>query len=439
MCIGVRRFRECAEPKFVVDEYNSGVVTVVTPVVAPASGVLLFRLPMVVSCTITLVLGLAPPALAWEPSGKPVFNDPWGTAAAKWRIVDYVNKAINRSHKGSTVYVSSYLFDAKSSADALIRARNRGVKVRVVLDGDNARNQQSRRVKRVLNRDNVWRASPPKRWGRDQSFLVHCDGGCRGNAHNNHTKFYVFTHTGTARNVVMVSSSNLNKGGATRGYNDLLVAKRRATMVKQYARIHAEMANDSPRVGERYRSFVNGRYTSRFYPKPHGSDPVMTDLEKVRCRGVRDGAGRNGRTAINVSMFAWNGTRGESIARKLVRLARERGCDVRIVYGAPSRTVKEILSKAARNGRIRLWDSRFDRDDDGLFDVRVHHKYMLINGHYGADRSAWRVHTGSQNWGRGTLRGGDENTLSVVSRLAYRYYMRNWRDVVREHARQIHR
>jgi phosphatidylserine/phosphatidylglycerophosphate/cardiolipin synthase-like enzyme len=400
----------------------------------------LLRSITILLSALAVVFALAPPAAAWEPSSKPVFNNPWGKKAAKWRIVNHVNKAINRSPRNSTIYISAFLFDAKSSADALIRARNRGVHVQVVLDGDDARTRQARRVKRVLNRDNVWRADAPLRWGPDQSFLVHCEGSCRGRAHNNHTKFYAFTRTGTASDVVMVSSSNLNKGGATRGYNDLFIAKRKPQMLKQYRSIHREMAEDTPRAGvDRYRQLVSGRYTSRFFPKPQGSDPVIQDLEKVRCRGVRDGAGRNGRTAINVSMFAWNNTRGESIARKLVRLARDGGCDVRIVYGAPSKAVKEILRRAARNGHLRLYDSRYDRNGDGAFDVRVHHKYMLINGRYGTDRSAWRVHTGSQNWGRGTLRGGDENTLNVVSRFAYRYYMRNWRDVVGRHTRRIGR
>jgi hypothetical protein len=232
----------------------------------------------------------------------------------------------------------------------------------------------------------------------------------------------------------MVSSSNLNRGGATLGWNDLYEADGKAAMVARYAAIHAEMARDTP-SGDRYQEYHVGIFTLRFYPKPKGGDPVMSDLSKVRCHGATGGAGRGGRTAINVSMFAWNNDRGTAIAKKLISLDRD-GCQVSVIYGAPSRAVRDLLMGSARRGGIKLWDSRMDRNGDGVFDLRVHHKYMLINGSYGGDHSSWRVHTGSQNWGRGTLRGGDENTLTIASRGAYRQYIANW-DHVAANSRRI--
>jgi phosphatidylserine/phosphatidylglycerophosphate/cardiolipin synthase-like enzyme len=397
-----------------------------------------FRPLAAVVMTFAMALAVAPPAAAWEPTGGPMFNNPWGKLGARWKIVNHVTRAINGARPGSRVLVSTFLFDSKASADALIEARNRGVQVQVVFDGDDADTHQARRVANRLNRDNVASAPAPAKWGRDNSFAVFCKGSCRAGQANNHTKFYVFTRTGTASDVVMVSSSNLNKGGAVKGWNDLYVAKSKPQMVKQYSGIHAEMAQDSPADGDRFRELVSGQFISRFYPKPRGGDPVMQDLSKVSCTGADGGAGRNGRTAINVSMFAWNGTRGEAIAKRLVRLDKL-GCDVSVIYGAPSKVVRNILRDSARRGQVKLWDSRYDRNGDGLFDVRVHHKYMLINGHYGTDRSAWRVHTGSQNWGRGTLRGGDENTLTIVNRGAYAKYMKNWSFVRDNGARRIGR
>ncbi|HEX4976345.1 MAG TPA: phospholipase D-like domain-containing protein [Nocardioides sp.] len=385
-----------------------------------------------------MTLTTVSPAAAWEPVEGPVFNNPWGKTGARWKVVNHVLRAVESAPAGSRVLISSFLFDGKRAGDALVRARNRGVAVQVVFDGDDAVSPQARRVARHLNRDNVKAAPAPAKWGPDNSFVVHCKGSCRAGSANNHAKFYVFTRTGSARDVVMVSSSNLNKGGATKGWNDLYVAKSRPQMVEQYTSIHAEMAQDSPSDGDGYRELTSGPFTSRFYPKRRGGDPVMADLSKVSCRGATDGAGVNGRTAINVSMFAWNADRGERIARRLVRLD-QLGCEVSVIYGAPSKIVRNILRDSARRGQIKLWDSRYDRNGDGIFDARVHHKYMLINGVYGNDRSAWRVHTGSQNWGRGTLRGGDENTLTVVSRGAYARYMDNWRFVRDVGARRIGR
>jgi hypothetical protein len=391
-----------------------------------------------------LVLGLvmvaltAPPAAAWAPPGGPVFNNPWGTYAAKWRIVNTIQQAVRNAPRGSTITMSMFLMDGKNSADALINARNRGVHVQLVFDGDDGRSAMARRMARVFNKDNRPNQPIPARWGADQSFVVFCKGSCRGgsaSSNNNHTKFYTFSQTGEARNVVMVSSSNLNAGGAVRGFNDMWIAKGKPKMYTDYAMIHREMSRDVP-VGNRYRELRDGNLISRFYPKPKGGDPVMADLNKVRCRGANGGAGRNGRTAVNVDMFAWNGDRGLAIARKLIRLDRD-GCDVSIIYGAPSKQIRLLLSGSARRGGVKLWDSRVDRNGDGTYDVRTHGKYVLINGSYGGDRSSWRVHTGSQNWGRGTLRGGDENTLTVVSRAAYGRYIKHWDLIARSYSRRI--
>lgn len=391
---------------------------------------------------LALVVGLvvallgAAPAAAWEPPEGAVFNNPYGKSGAKARIVNTIRKAVREAPPGSTITMSMFLMDGKASADDLVNAHKRGVHVQLVFDGDDGRSAMARRMANEFNADNLPDQPIPARWGLDQSFVSFCNGSCRGgnaSSNNNHTKFYTFTHTGTARNVVMVSSSNLNKGGVVKGWNDMWVAKGRPKMLQDYADIHQEMAQDQP-VGNRYRELSDGNLISRFYPKPSGSDPVMDDLNQVSCRGATGGAGRKGRTLINVSMFAWNNVRGEAIARKLISLDRS-GCDVRIIYGAPSKRVRLMLSASARKGQVKLWDSRVDRNGDRIYDIRTHHKYWLINGRYGGDSASWRVHTGSQNWGRGTLRGGDENTLSIVSRAAYSQYLSNWNTVLKRSRR----
>jgi len=413
----------------------------------------MFRPFAVLLTAFAILASTAPGAAAWEPANGAVFNNPYGNYAARWKIVRHVDEAVRQSPRGSKILISTFLMDSKPSADALVTARNkRDVAVQIVSDADDADTGQMRRMARVFNADNV--KSRPElddagepltdeawqemRWGPDRSFVVSCQGSCRGpSTHNNHAKFYLFSQTGTASHVTMVSSSNLNAGGAVRGWNDLYVVKRNPAVYDDYATLHAEMAEDTA-AGDRYREFVRGPFTSRFYPKPSGGDPVLADLSKVACKGANGGAGRNGRTLVNVSMFAWNSSRGMAIAKRLVRLDNL-GCDVSVIYGAPSKTVRNVLRDSARRGGIKLWDSRIHTDDDGLFDVRTHQKYVLINGRYGGDRSSWRVHTGSQNWGRGTLRGGDENTLNIATRAAYRQYIANWHYVATHGSRRIGR
>jgi len=241
-----------------------------------------------------------------------------------------------------------------------------------------------------------------------------------------HAKFYAFSRTRTARNVVMVSSANLNRGAARLGYNDLYTMRSVPTSFATYARVHAELARDRVN-GNPYVVHREGPFESQFFPKrgaPRAADPTYRALARVRCHGVTGGAGRGGRTAINIGMFHWAGDRGEYLARRLVALHRD-GCKVGVIYGAPSRNVRLML---VRSG-IPTYDSRVDRNGDGRPDLRVHAKYMVISGNYGGDSSSWQVFTGCQNWVDGSLTGGDENTLRISSRAACGRYMDNWRFV----------
>lgn len=404
------------------------------------------RLLSVLLAGVLGVVGLitvAPAAQAWEPAGGAQFNNPTSGKPNKWKIVHFVNTAVRHAPKGSTLMFSTFLMDSSESRNVLLAARKRGVHVQLVMDGNDARTHKARRLAAVFNRDNkpgkkgVGKDGVPLKWGKDESFVHFCKGTCRGRgAGNLHAKFYAFTQTGSAKNVVMVSSSNLNAGGAVRGWNDLYTIKNNAKMLAFYAKIHGQMAQDNPNLPNTLAQLTTGPYTARFYPIGGGRpDPVYQDVNKIRCHGAKGGAGEGGRTKINIAMFAWNSTRGMGLAKKMVALDRA-GCDVRVVYGAPSRLVRDYLMNSARHGGIKLWDSRYDRDEDGLFDLRTHEKYMLINGVYGSNHSAWRVHTGSQNWGRGTLHNGDENTLTIASRAAYQQYLKNWAFVV-AHSRVI--
>lgn len=403
---------------------------------------------LVVAFFVSLVL-CVPTASAYQPPDGAVFNNPQGDRDAKFRIIQTVNQAIKHTPRGSRIQMSTYLMDSKASVGLLIGARKRGVAVQVVMDGA-TRNGQSKRLARALNQDNDQRVNPkrakgkrvkgkwvkgkrlkPKyrRGGPDRSYVVFCKGSCRNGGVPNHTKYFTFTRTGKARNVIMVSSSNLNKGGAVKGYNDLFVARSRGALIRDFSRVHRQMAQDSYR-NDGMLTFKRGAFLARFYPKKRAGDPVMRDLGRVHCRGAKGRAGhRGGRTGINISMFRWNSDRGLAIARRLVRLDK-RGCDVSVIYGAPGRKVRKALVKSARRGGIRLWDSRWDFNGDKAVDLRVHHKYMLINGRYGRDRTSWRVHTGSQNWGR-SLHAGDENTLNIASRRAHREYIVNWRNMAK--------
>ena len=435
----------------------------------------------------SLETGAAPSLRAAASSGEAVFNvpRPFGGKAANFRIVNRIKRAIVATpgkvegQPRQAITIATYLMDHTPSVTALINACRRGVKVRVLLDVGIS-NRNSRRLIRTLNGDNVRDAnndgkpdSPatrgkcnrplgihqqaalapgerddgkmnlketfasvdaqlddPVTWGADGSYVKRCNPSCRTNEGNMHTKMFVFSRTAGASDVVMVSSSNLNRGGAQLGWNDMYVIKDRPRTYGEYVRVHRVMTAGTP-APTSVIEFVDGPYTSRFFPIRNAGrnrDPVLKDLNKVRCHSSI------GRTRINISMFFWKGARGNYITDKLFSLARN-GCKVRIIYGAPSRDMADRLREAARRGLVSVYDSRWDFNDDGFNEVRTHCKYVLVRGSYkGKVKSV--VMTGSPNWVHGSLSKGDESSLNIELKSAYNAYLKNW-ETLRKHSRKV--
>ncbi|WP_183094580.1 phospholipase D-like domain-containing protein [Nocardioides stalactiti] len=448
---------------------------------------LLFVLPF----TLLLVPATAA-APERQPGGRVVANvpRPFGDKAENYRIVKTVERAIKniertRAHRRPVIHISTYLLDRKTAVDALIAACQRGVAVRVIIDED-IESKPSRRLITALNADNVpdrdgdgvadrdpragkcnrplrsskggLRVDPgaeldltelelftprqavrsvqaPRRdavtWGRDGSYVKVCEGSCRGKGGNMHSKFYLFTNTKKSERVVMVSSSNINRGGARLGWNDMYVVRNRPKLYRGFKAMHRLMTDDVRNSGEKVQ-ITDGPYVARFFPMRDASrrnDPTLQDLRRIRCRSAL------GRTHIDISMFYWKGKRGDYLLDEVASLARE-GCKVRIVYGAPSRLLAERMRDMARRRLISLWDSRWDFDEDGWNEVRTHAKYVLVRGTVGSDRSAFRVWTGSQNWVTGSLTMSDETSFNIAGRAAYEAYLDDWKQI-RNHSRRL--
>jgi hypothetical protein len=442
--------------------------------------------------TILSISLLVVPATAMGPRGGAVFNTPRPYAGdeGNYRIIRKVEHAIRntvptRRHPKPVIHISTYLLDRPTSVKTLIAACRRGVQVRVILDEDIA-SRPSRKLITALNADNVrdrnhdgradndpragkcnrplkadhggLRVDPDadpdateldtftarqalrsvsasKRtavtWGRDGSYVKRCDGSCRGKGGNMHSKFFLFSKTKKSHHLVMVSSSNLNRGGAKLGWNDMYVVKRRKGLYRGFKAMHRLMTDDVRAGGDKVQ-IRSGPFVARFFPMRNASrstDPTLRDLKRIRCRSAL------GRTRIHISMFYWKGKRGSYLLHKVADLARS-GCKVKIVYGAPSRLLAQRMRKLARRNVIDLWDSRWDYNDDGWNEVRTHAKYVLVKGTVGKDRRAYRVWTGSQNWVAGSLSRSDETTLNIGLRSAYESYLRNW-DKIRDHSRRL--
>ncbi|MFT4010985.1 MAG: phospholipase D-like domain-containing protein [Nocardioidaceae bacterium] len=428
----------------------------------------------------------------YSPPAGATFNRPnyFGNSASHFAIVRTVENAIRHVRKPTkanpypTITIAAFLFDRVQSANALIAACKRGVGVRLILDRA-VENRTQRRLFKALNADNVKKRkngkwSKPKsgpcgtklkkkkkkkksganrvnargvpaiipptsiknvpkgespKWGGDRSYAMKCSGSCRGvSTGNMHSKFYLFSKSGSAKNVVMVSSSNLNAGGAKAGWNDLYVIKNRPKLYKQFMTIHRAMTKQLRATTQRI-EFRDGPYVARFFPMRYQSkqkDPTMVDLNKIKC------SSGFGKTQIYISMFYWAGKRGAKLANKIVRLARQ-GCQVRIVIGAPTDKIMRILKGKAN---ISVYDTRWqcsnklDEDGHNPPEVRTHGKYVAVKGNYDGNKKAYVVMTGSANFVGGTLTVGDEVSLNIEKASAYRAYVRNW-TAIRNNSKEV--
>ncbi|WP_183098817.1 phospholipase D-like domain-containing protein [Nocardioides pelophilus] len=430
---------------------------------------------------------LAVPANSYEPTGGASYNvpEPWGTDAENTSVIRRVEEAFRHvrptpKDPRPVILVTGYLFDRKKSADALIAACRRGVSVRVIVDRDVA-SRPFRKLVTYLNADNVrdrdnngiadndpkaGRCNRPLSqehgglrtkgdaselpvmtsrqvtrslaedygadvtWGRDRSYILKCSGSCRGGAEANmHSKIYAMSNSGTARFVVMTSSSNLNAGGANLGWNDLVVMKNRPKTFDFMVKIHRLMTRQK-RAGRQLVELVDGPYTTRIFPMigvGKDRDPLMVDLRKVRCSSAF------GPTQLYIQQFWWNGHRGNYIWDKIRSLALN-GCKVHIIFGAVDSGLLSRMKAARASGLIELWDSRWDSSDlDGCVNTRTHMKNVAIKGTYGKNRKYAGVWTGTANWATGSLTKGDENTLNVRSLKLYKQYVARWK-VVKNHS-----
>ncbi len=440
---------------------------------------------VVVFCLATLLSMAWVPSEArgYEPDAGVTFNTPhpWGGRAARAKIVLKVEQAIRHIKPSARdphpqLLIAAFLFDRNSSADAIIGACRRGVSVRVIID-KHVGSRPFRRIVTALNADNVRDRNhdgvpdrPPRagrcnrplhrkagegsghgiplmtarevrksllepkgtpvQWGKDGSYVLKCSGSCRGAPDANmHAKIYAFSTVGTADNVVMLASTNLNGGGVNTGWNDLYVIKERPKTFEFVRDMHREMTKQT-HAGRELVELVDGPFTMRFFPMVgvgRARDPLMVDLRKIRC------SSDFGRTQLYIQQFWWNGPRGINIWNKVRSLATD-GCRVHIIFGAVDRHLLDRMRAARRAGLIELFNSRLDTNDDGLANTRTHMKSLAIRGTYAGNRRYAGVWTGTANWATGSLTRGDEVTINVESADLYRRYMNQW-FVVRRHSR----
>ena len=370
-------------------------------------------------------------AYAYTPESGARFNDPSGSREAVNRSMVHIRKSIESAKKGSIIRIATYTHNRADITDALIDAcKQRHVTVQMVLN-DNNTSRTTKRLLRVLGsniKPHYKDACNPRKKPLvdavgdkpypDPSFVKICYQSCRKGAGNQHMKFYLFSATGQAKNVVMVGSTNTTRWAAQVHFNDLFTQTDRSGMFRDYSKIHAQLARDK-------------RVRHVYWKVQHGD--LVTEFGNVVARGPRDHIAKRlrqvscaGGTAIRIVMYAWAGDRGLYLARRIVEL-RRKGCNIRAILSGPTSAVKQTLM----NGGVPIRSADMDLDNDSRtgfgetpWDRFSHEKWMTLNGSWAGKRQKV-VWTGSENWS-GLSFLNDEVTIKIPRAKVYDAYERHF-------------
>lgn len=349
-------------------------------------------------CAVTAPVAVVPAAAAPVSAasatlaGHPVwahFTNP--TAGRDYTILTELQRLIDAAPAGSTVRGAIHSISVDSVADALLRAQNRGVTVRVLLDGKNATSADP--------------AVATIRQLSDHQFCTNSNGGrgCISTSADGdmHTKLFTFTSTtdpnGVARsNVVWFGSSNLTYATGPDAFNNAITVYGDAALAAGLNANFTDMWNRRHYSGNDYYDSASGRgyyqaAAADAYASPEAAgqtDTIVTRLNDLTpdadCR-------------LRVGMAAV--TTGRPRIVDLVTRFRAAGCKVWMAVGTNA------------DGGIAMSQSVYDELLAAGVAIRrkdkVHDKFFLAYGRYGTAYQ-YRVYTGSQNWTQDALSENDE-------------------------------
>ncbi len=173
-------------------------------------------------------------------------------------LVRRVIAAIDHTLGGETIRIAAYSFDRTDVMNALLRAHQRGVRIKIVLN-DNWTSPQTLHLRRVLGHNR-----------KHKSFVVICHGSCRGGPGNLHMKVYAFSRSGAARNVVITGSANMTDRAVSLQWNDLYTMNNERVLYDTFVQVFNQLKRDRA-VSPRWVYFHDGTIDGQFYKTADGT------------------------------------------------------------------------------------------------------------------------------------------------------------------------
>lgn len=346
------------------------------------------------------------PRAAYSVSRNMSMNDPThrpGTIARQLRT--YVAHA----PRGSTISIMSFYLSSTITWPALRAAYERGVKIRAVLYGGPQGRPRAGISPEGVQLDNLIREGRAQ--GRRGSYVVWTRRGARGKDFPSgvmHAKVWQFSQVGGTPKVTMIGSYNNGDPPDGRAYS-ATVTLTDPQLYGDMQSVFREAVKDRPTPGNPQRRFSGDGWDLYAFP----SRPMTTDNDPVlgRLRSITAGPD----TRMAVSMYSWQGSRGDWLARRLAAMV-EAGARLTVVVGpdiAPS------VMRTLRRAGARLEDGCWRTGKKEFPYAYTHDKEMTATWVEDGVRrhAAW---IGSDDWGNGS--GGsqsDQVTIGLYSRWAY--------------------
>ncbi len=339
----------------------------------------------------------------YTPRDGITFNNAYGNQAQQNAILSKIIRSIRATPRGGEIEIMSWNFNSREAVNALARAQQRNVQVRFLQARGNVAprgGDSFDQLKRRLAAGNEGRPRSERSWVRA------CRQSCRGRGGAAHAKFFLFSESGSADQVVMQGSANLTSTSGSNQWNDMQTLTGRPGPYNFVRGVFEQMAKDRP-VRNTYVTWSSGPDKLAFFPGASGRnpDPVMQLLNQVRCAGATNTG--NGRTRIRIAPDVIREDRGMRLARK-VRALWVNGCDVRIGYTVMGVDAGRMLRQPSRRGPVPLAHMVRDTNGDGQFDDYFHMKSVAITGNVRGKSNGYAVLNGSQNWSDASAR-SDEN------------------------------
>jgi phosphatidylserine/phosphatidylglycerophosphate/cardiolipin synthase-like enzyme len=309
----------------------------------------------------------------WVPKTETIFNNPLAgssrdgkLANSRFAITNRINNMIDCAPVGSTIAMSWFSFTDDNMVNHLIQAYRAGVNVRILVNSHATKPSSSsftavNTLRSVLG-SNITDATA-NATENPGSWFGSCDSGCltptapaglvfpddsEGEYPALHSKFFLITRAGSAKNVVGISSVNPTFEQAKVGFNNASVAVNDKVLFNSANQYYADLANAARGAGKAtaYRQLATSSKTTSYYVYPKGgSDDTLSMLRNIKCMYVEGGKTKRTQIYVNMFVFTRNAPAMELWKKAFSSKANNGGCNVHIIYTDMDQRIKALNTK----------------------------------------------------------------------------------------------